>query len=90
MNELEIFSQAIQRWGNYAQVMQAIEEMGELIVALNQYRRGRVDIEDVQTEIADVMIMAKQLSMIFGVDEVEKERLSKVKRLAERLKDWTK
>lgn len=87
MEELQVLSQALKKWGNEAQVHQAVEEMGELIVALHHYRRGRVTKQAVQTEIADVLIMATQLAMIFGLEDVDKERAYKIARLADRLKD---
>lgn len=48
----------------------AIEEMGELIVAINHYRRGRAQAKEVQEEIADVTLAMKELQQIFGFDEV--------------------
>lgn len=48
----------------------AIEEMGELIVALNHYRRNRAEAKEVQEEIADVMLAMKELQEMFGLGEV--------------------
>ena len=48
----------------------AIEEMGELIVALNHYRRNRAEAKEVQEEIADVMLAMKELKEMFGIGEV--------------------
>lgn len=86
MEELQVLSQAIKKWGNEAQVQQAVEEMGELIVALNQYRRGCVPISSVHEEIADVLIMAEQLAIIFGYANVKNCRIHKINRLYDRIK----
>lgn len=90
VQENAVLHQAVEKWGNEAQVNQAIEEMGELIVALNHYRRGRAKRQQVQEEIADVMIMAEQLAMIFGDVQVQLKRYDKISRLAQRLCDDTK
>lgn len=85
VQENVVLHQAVEKWGNEAQVNQAIEEMGELIVALNHYRRGRAKRTQVQEEIADVMIMAEQLAIIFGDVQVQLKRYDKFSRLAQRL-----
>lgn len=82
----QILSEAICEWGIEAQTDLAIEEMGELIVAINHYRRGRVGIDSVQEEIADVMIAMKQLAMIYGEIGVDKFIKQKTQRLEQRLK----
>lgn len=69
-------------WGYDAQVDMAIEEMGELLVAINHHKRGRVDVSAVQEEIADVKIAVDQLAMIYGeegVSEFEKKKLERLK-----------
>lgn len=73
---------ALMLWGYDAQVDMAIEEMGELLVAINHHKRGRVDVSAVQEEIADVKIAVDQLAMIYGeegVSEFEKKKLERLK-----------
>ena len=82
----QILSKAISEWGIEAQTNLAIEEMGELIVAINHHRRGRVGMDAVQEEIADVMIAMKQLAMIYGELGVDKFIEQKTQRLKQRLK----
>ena len=82
----QILSKAISEWGIEAQTNLAIEEMGELIVAINHHRRGRVGMDAVQEEIADVMIAMKQLAMIYGELGVDKFIEQKTQRLEQRLK----
>lgn len=73
---------ALLLYGNEKQTELAIEEMGELLVAINHHKRGRVDVSAVQEEIADVKIAMDQLAMIYGeegVSEFEKKKLERLK-----------
>ena len=83
----KILSKAISVYGAVAQTDMAIEEMGELIVAINHYRRGRVGMDAVQEEIADVMIAMQQLAMIYGEIGVDIFITKKSQRLEQRIKD---
>ena len=84
--ELEqILEKAISKYGIDAQTNLAIEEIGELIVAINHYRRGRVGMEAVQEEIADVMIAMRQLAMIYGKEGVSDFIKRKIERLEKRV-----
>jgi NTP pyrophosphatase (non-canonical NTP hydrolase) len=76
---------ALEKWGEDAQINQAIEEMAELTVALNHYRRGRKTKEDVAAEWADVLIMLSQLEVVIGREDTEIAFAFKYGRLAERL-----
>lgn len=60
LNE-EVFEAAIKKWGQEAQIGQALEEMGELIVAKNHLKRGRIQFGAFMEEVVDVYIMMKQL-----------------------------
>lgn len=62
----------------------AIEEMGELIVALNHYRRNRAEKDEVQEEIADVMLAVQELQQMFGIGYVDYYR-AKCERFIERV-----
>lgn len=84
-----LYRLALARWGVRAQVMVAIEECGELIVALAKADRkvnGSTEAQ-IATEMADVQIMLEQLRNAFpSVARIEKgERKRKLRRLAERL-----
>ncbi len=88
MNERlkHILSKAVAKWGVDAQTNLAIEEMGELIVAINHYRRGREGaIDNVQEEIADVIIAMNQMKMMYGSDAVDAIIERKTNRLEKRL-----
>ena len=76
---------AVLKFGATTQAAQAVEELAELTVALHHYQRGKCGREAVATEIADVIIMAHQLSLMFGADAVQAEVDAKLARLAGRL-----
>ena len=82
----EILEEARGKWGKDAQIEMALEEMGELIVVLQQAKRGRTDLRDITTEIADVGLMTQQLRYIFGQKEVDMDTYFKIDRLKKRLK----
>ena len=73
------------------QVDQLFEEMAELIVAINKYKRyGKMQYKkrraDVITEIADVYVMLAQMEHFFNCrDEVQKEVEYKIDRTIRRI-----
>lgn len=101
MNELrnaspeELYRLAVRTWGKPAQLDMAIEELAELIVALQHWKRGRDNrLGEVAGELADVDIMIGQLRIVFeqvaGEIALEEFRFEAVKteklnRLADRL-----
>lgn len=65
-----ICKRAVDTYGKESQINQAFEEMGELVVAINHWRRGKATKADVFSEIADVVIMCDQLCYIVdGTEE---------------------
>lgn len=95
--EKNTLQNAIEKYGDRAQVIKAIEEFDELNHILCRYLNNRFSLEDLTSELVDASIMLKQLfdiiSTNFGKHEVEgyvKEwQEYKIKRLAERLNDGT-
>ena len=83
---LNICRNAITHYGWETEQRQACEEMGELIAALHQYRRGKISHEDVVSEIADVLVTTTELALIFGKDKVAQEVSRKLDRLQDRIK----
>ena len=67
---LNALTKARKVYGDNYLIDLAIEEMGELIVAINHHRRKRVEEKAVQEEIADVMLALKELQQIFGTGDV--------------------
>lgn len=77
--------EAVMKWGNAPQLSQATEELAELIVAINHYRRGRANAREVAEEIADCQLMLEQIKIIAGIpkdvmQEVQQAKLQKLKR----------
>lgn len=81
----EILQQALFAFGETAQKTMAIEECAELINALCKEQRKRVNTQDIITEIADVTIMMRQLTMMYGEFQVGVEIERKINRLRERI-----
>ena len=71
---METYKRAIEHYGPQNQMKQSIEELAELIVAINKYTRYPDVIETKQhvaEEIADVLIMIDQLKIILDIKEYE-------------------
>ena len=90
-----ICKRAVDTYGKESQINQAFEEMGELIVAINHWRRGRATKADVFSEIADVIIMCDQLCYIVdgteeGVNICSDIIDQKLKRQEKRLEEYIK
>lgn len=83
-----IYDKALEKWGYDKQLLMVVEECGELLSVLGKENRRRVAYCDVITELADVSIMVEQMAQYFGWDEFQKERVQKLKRLEERLKNF--
>lgn len=74
----ELYIKAIEKWGEYSQLDQCLEEMAELMVAINKYKRLNMDLKDrkqeimenLVEEIADTKLCIEQMEMMFGKDNV--------------------
>lgn len=75
----------IAKYGRRAQADKCCEEMAELATALYHFRDGKATMQDVITEIADVLFTATQMAIIFGEDAVTEELERKMDRMEERL-----
>lgn len=82
----KLYTKAIATYGKDAQITVAIEECAELIHALTRFKRKRVTSVIVCEEIADVLITAEQMRIIFGAKAVDEKKKFKLERLNERLK----
>lgn len=94
MNQEKLYIKAINMWGRIAQINMAIEECGELIVALAKNYRDMngSTVNEVLDEMADVEIMIEQLKIMFNymysndaVDKFEDIKRRKLERLEKRL-----
>ena len=77
----EILIKALDTFGINNQTNQTIEELAELIVAINKWKRHG-SLENMIEEIADVEIMILQLKMYFQFAlEVQEKKEEKIERL---------
>lgn len=84
----DLYKQALELLGEQSQVDMVIEEIGELLSAMMKFRRGRIHIADLASEIADVEITIEQLKYIIGkegIGMIEAFKDTKLKRLLERI-----
>jgi NTP pyrophosphatase (non-canonical NTP hydrolase) len=80
-SRINLYKEAINKWGEEAQVNMLNEECGELITAVAQFKRGRTSHHDVMTELADVFIMIEQMATMMNYEDFEKELDRKLIRL---------
>ena len=86
---LKIYDEATELWGLVAQYDQCVEEMAEMIVAINKYKRkvlykeyqnDNKVINNLIEEIADVSICLEQMKHFFKdykIDEVIEQKMQK-------------
>lgn len=81
-----LYQKAIDTYGEDAQTVVAIEEMGELIQALTKTLRCQGDEDNLYEEIADVEIMLDQLKIMHDcTTQVAIHKCKKLDRLKRRL-----
>lgn len=89
---IDMYREALQRWGFDAQANMVAEECAELIIAINKWRRAPIgaspDLRTIAEEIADVEIMLGQMKYYFGIhhltEVLKNEKLDRLeRRLAE-------
>ena len=86
INEDKIYEDAIGTWGSGLQLDMMIEECAELIQAITRVRRGG-DTEQLIEELADVIIMTRQMEKMFGHGRVGLAVQGKLERLQRRLEE---
>ena len=86
---LKIYDEATKLWGLVAQYDKCVEEMAEMIVAINKYKRKVLYkeyqnddkvIKNLVEEIADVSICLEQMKHFFKdykIDEVIEQKMQK-------------
>ena len=96
---LKIYKQAETLWGLIAQYDQAVEEMAELIVAINKYKRkclygeyaNNPKVENALIEeIADVKMCLEQLEDYMGSDRVNEVFDKKMQKLLDEIEKMKK
>jgi NTP pyrophosphatase (non-canonical NTP hydrolase) len=90
-HRLELYRDVLNEWGERERIDMLYEEIGELIQAVNKFKRNKIKLSDLISEIADVEIMLEQLTVMFDpengifVDHVNEEKSRKLTRLNDRL-----
>lgn len=82
-----LYQKAIAKYGKDAQIEQLEEELAELTLAIKHYKKGKITLDEVITELVDVDIMIEQARMILNIDDKTyyKHKDFKKKRLEKRL-----
>jgi hypothetical protein len=83
----ETFTEPLEHYGKFTQIVKCMEECGELIRALGKYLCEGRGCENVVEELADVDIMLSQMRYIFGHTEVDRVRTQKLARLKMRMEE---
>jgi len=83
-----VCKRAVEEYGEFPQIIMAMEEMSELIQALSKSIRGKTDVDNIAEEIADVEIMLMQMKHIFHCGmAVNDWKTAKVHRLEKNLNE---
>ena len=84
--EYKDFKQAIIENQNLCSTI-AMEECAELIQAISKAKRGKLDLDNISEEIADVLICIEWIIDIYNIDKlyIQEWRNKKEKRIVERL-----
>lgn len=78
----EVVNWYLERYGQTAQILLAMEELGELVSGLNQYFfRNKISADQLSKEIADVEIMMQSLRVIVGNDLVDFQKEKQIEKM---------
>lgn len=82
----KVYHEAIWKFGVDLQTMMAVEEMSELTKEICKIKRGKMDLDSLADEIADVTIMLEQLREIYGLNDAVCDHMdAKILRLQRRV-----
>ena len=82
----KVYQSALRKWGVDLQTMMAVEEMSELTKEICKIKRGKIDLDALADEIADVTIMLEQLREIYGLNDAVCDHMdAKILRLQSRV-----
>jgi len=87
MKPSDIIKKALTVFGAPAQMAMFREECTEALLAMSHYERGRVRIDAVIEEVADVLITAESARLILGPELVDAAKQRKLDRLVETMAD---
>lgn len=79
---------AVHHWGKGNQVRKCLEEMAELQIELCREPLHRSSKDRIAEELADVMIMLVQMTIVFDCkDEIDAHTERKIARLLQRIRE---
>ena len=83
----ELYQLALEAWGADAQIGMFIEEIGEVLTALNKMNRksNGCSTEDFIEELVDLEIMLEQMKNLFPCTDWNQIKYRKLSRLEEKL-----
>ena len=87
---MAIVERVANHYGFTPQLDMMVEECGEMIVAINHYKRQRVSTEKLIEEFADIWIVLKQMGVFLDEDSIAKVvdyKLRRVERVINELKN---
>ncbi len=76
--ERRILDAAIQSFGEVSQMNKIVEECAELIAAIMHFDLGKISIDELRGEIADVSVMIDQAKIMLGESEINNIRDDKL------------
>ncbi len=87
MSKEELFEKAVELWGEDAQIGMLIEEIGEVLVALNKRSRNLNDCSEHELveELTDLKIMIEQMKIILSGYDWDLVKWMKIRQLREHL-----
>ena len=84
-----IIAKSIKHYGEEIQSTVCMEECAELIQAISKAKRGKLDVDNMIEEIADVLICVEILKQIYDIPDYSIENWieRKQERMARRMED---
>lgn len=85
-----VHERSLRMWGKEAQMMQAVEEMSELIKELmKNINRKRDNLDDIIEETADVEVMLEHIKYCYDIEkQVADVKVKKIEKLTKKLEEW--
>jgi NTP pyrophosphatase (non-canonical NTP hydrolase) len=77
--KIELIIKAIKLYGVDGQYIQMAEETGEMLTAISQFRRGRVQKQEVIEEFADVLLMMDCFKVLLSISDKELDDMVELK-----------
>lgn len=84
---LQVYTNALIRFGKAAQLIVALEELSECQKEICKVMRGRTNLDNLAEEVADATIMLEQVREIFSINDLVCQKMDeKIQRLDDRLR----